>query len=72
MQIAEQKSAVFLRNRLALLGHKLTEDEALNLVVLMRSQGWKMTARDASQEMTENAQAVHTNELRWAKMWEAA
>ena len=78
--MSEQKAVELLRSRLAKFEIRISEQQALQLLVLCRAQGWKFTAHDADNDMiraTENVKFAegsdpHTVELLWKKLWDAA
>lgn len=79
-QLSEDKFAQLMKTRLAKFNCRLSDDDARALMVLLRAQGYKLAARDPDTEMLEAVNGVrfekgtdlHTSELVWQKMWEAA
>lgn len=85
-QLSEQKFAQLMKTRLAKFGCRLTDDDAVSLMVLLRAQGYKLTAREPEEEMLaavdgvlyekggegKASSALHASQLVWQKMWEAA
>lgn len=75
-----------MQSRLAKFNCRLSEDDARALMVLLRAQGYKLTARDPDNEMLEVANGVRfaaveegkpastfqSAEAVWRAMWEVA
>ena len=72
MQASDLLKAVALRSRLAMLDIPITVEQAETTLALLLSHGWKLTNRSATPEMVDWAADAHSDELRWAKMWEHA
>ena len=72
MSAIELKKQVLIRGRMAILGHKMTPEEAEKFLTLCQAQWWKFVPQSVTQEMLEGAVRAHTPELLWQHLWQRA
>lgn len=79
-QLPEDKAVRLLQSRLAKFQLKLSDEDAHAFLVLLRAQGWKLTAREATTDMLDRVNGAkfgpgseyHTSDLIWQNMWDQA